>query len=212
MKNIDNPCIWLIILWFQGCPLPSSALYTCRSLVTTRRRPGSARNEVKGNRTGGGLRREVRVTRDEWKGQSMSVFFPALKVLFHSCFPLHLPCLPLSTLLSASGLGLPAPLSPPSHRLRLRDECNEMRPKAWGKEEGWPCTGESFSEFNRQSRKVQHSPFFPALGTKPPGEEGHGRLKEASVRSRERPVTHGARSLTLLTSRRRPGFTGEAGP
>ena len=28
-----------------------------------------------------------------------------------------------------------------------------------------------FSEFNRQSRKVQHSPFFPALGTKPPGEE-----------------------------------------
>ena len=40
--------------------------------------------------------------------------------------------------------------------------------------EGWPCTGESFSEFNRQSRKVQHSPFFPALGTKPPGEEGHG--------------------------------------
>ena len=43
MKNIDNPCIWLIILWFQGCPLPSSALYTCRSLVTTRRRPGPGR-------------------------------------------------------------------------------------------------------------------------------------------------------------------------
>ena len=30
-------------------------------------------------------------------------------------------------------------------------------------EQGWPCTRESFSEFNRQSRYVQHSPFLTSF-------------------------------------------------
>ena len=36
--------------------------------------------------------------------------------------------------------------------------------------EGWPCTRESFSEFNRQSRNFQHSRFLVStLGMLPPG-------------------------------------------
>ena len=35
------------------------------------------------------------------------------------------------------------------------------------------------------SRKVQHSPFFPALGTKPPGEEKCTGVKDGEGTSRE---------------------------
>ena len=65
------------------------------------------------------------------------------------------------------------------------------------RKEGWPCTGESFSEFNRQSRKVQHSPFFPALGTKPPGSEWNERqAARDQERGMWRTFTRGTHSFT----------------
>lgn len=75
-------------------------------------------------------------------------------------------------LVSSVHISLPIPLNE-VNREWAKGTDDERSGSGMGCEskEGWPCTGESFSEFNRQSRKVQHSPFFPALGTKPPGEE-----------------------------------------
>ena len=109
-------------------------------------------------------------------GSSLPSSVPSLRGLprFPSLsgpFGLSLPpssCRPKGPVRSRTGPAPPGMVMSEGESRKASTE-GDTRPRS--REEGWPCTGESFSEFNRQSRKVQHSPFFPALGTKPPGEE-----------------------------------------